>query len=1142
MAAGGALQGLAKPPTYVQAPPLCALQELPHPPLPPLQTVCMPLLTTGECPASTVRCGTQGADGAANPVPALPSPAPGATNLLPSASPSPQSFRAPVDPPSTVQGGVQCQRCELATAGACQAPNGVCFGYLNAAARSCPSGTFSCANDATGDYLDNAGIATTVANSGRTQNAAAGNSIQCSTSSCVPGTSGPCAAPLSAAATAPMCMGYAGTTARCPAGSVPCAGTTMTAGGSGYDVTAAVTPSPAAQASPSALPRAPSSRAQRGHRYVQLGYVSNTAASASSRRGATRVWQPEAVNASLFTHLVWAYARPVLSPTAAGGLGREYGFSFYGAEEEITASEGNSAEGLVARWQRHVRVQNPSVRTLLGVGGFDAGMAMFSEALASAASREQFMLRMLGFVRRHGFDGVALDLMYPVLGVLGGGSADQENFALFVEEMRTVIDTEQRGAGVDKLILFVGVAPSPAIAGPAYGDSEDVGKLAKAADKLVLHSWDVRGPWEASTGSSTPLFDAGRQGLSLSDFTLHWVDTLKVSRAQILLGLSAYARTWALAPGAGALVSGTNTRVPAQGPAPAGPDTGVPGYMAHWEVKSLIRRGAAVFWDGTARSWIASDNAVYASFENEVSLRAKADYIREQRLGGYALWSADSDDWAAGNPLATALSLRISAPASNLFLVDVAVPGNGGLGVDGAPPVRRSLRAWAHGWLSLNPPPVADTQLAESRCLEPVLLASAVADELSLNPLSMSVEGVQGWRGDGDLNNGVECPKVYTLGVRFVADTGLPTLSGSNGGSDGLNLESTLLQRSVDAVGLWLPATPPGDGNPDSPPNSPAPIDGGSSRNGTGEIPSIFDGGLGDGGKGGSGAVAAPKDPPLDSLLAGPALQSGSASYAWFSQQAAGSAFAPFWWRNVALSGDSTASAAAWRALVAAGQAEGNPLFLNSGEFTVSNMREINDDVLTDETPFAASKAAANAPSKGGEGGGMSGGAIAAVVIVVLLVVVAAVALYVYRQQATQCLHGTAQAMTPRPRAGSVRTRAASSTGRTQGATASSARPASTISAPVPFGASVLSPGITATSPARARTHSRSGEKPRPVVATSPGPSMAGGNAIGASNARAEGTSPGGGPPRPAPRRAPRRVVAPPMAGSNAPPAVPPRS
>ena len=56
---------------------------------------------------------------------------------------------------------------------------------------------------------------------------------------------------------------------------------------------------------------------------------------------------------------------------------------------------------------------NPSLKTLLAIGGWNEGATKYSEMVASEARRKVFSQSALEMVLRHGFDGLDLDWEYP---------------------------------------------------------------------------------------------------------------------------------------------------------------------------------------------------------------------------------------------------------------------------------------------------------------------------------------------------------------------------------------------------------------------------------------------------------------------------------------------------------------------------------------------------------------------------------------------------------------------------------------------------------------------------------------------------------------------------------------------------------
>ena len=78
-----------------------------------------------------------------------------------------------------------------------------------------------------------------------------------------------------------------------------------------------------------------------------------------------------------------------------------------------------------------LKQMNPSLKTLLAVGGWNAGSAPFSTLCASPELRKNFATTSVAFLRTWDFDGLDMDWEYPAL--RGGQEADKANFVLLLK-------------------------------------------------------------------------------------------------------------------------------------------------------------------------------------------------------------------------------------------------------------------------------------------------------------------------------------------------------------------------------------------------------------------------------------------------------------------------------------------------------------------------------------------------------------------------------------------------------------------------------------------------------------------------------------------------------------------------------------
>lgn len=89
-----------------------------------------------------------------------------------------------------------------------------------------------------------------------------------------------------------------------------------------------------------------------------------------------------------------------------------------------------------------LKERNPSLRVYISVGGWDAGGAVFSAMVSTAANRAAFIQSAMKFMRTYAFDGIDIDWKYPISQDRGGSQADYGNFVSLVQELRAATGTK----------------------------------------------------------------------------------------------------------------------------------------------------------------------------------------------------------------------------------------------------------------------------------------------------------------------------------------------------------------------------------------------------------------------------------------------------------------------------------------------------------------------------------------------------------------------------------------------------------------------------------------------------------------------------------------------------------------------------
>ncbi|KAF2898205.1 hypothetical protein ILUMI_07967 [Ignelater luminosus] len=279
-------------------------------------------------------------------------------------------------------------------------------------------------------------------------------------------------------------------------------------------------------------------------------------------------------------------------------------------------------------------------KVLLALGGWtDSAGDKYSRLVSDGSARRKFVVGVVSFLRRHGFQGLHVDWNYPVCwqsNCKKGSASDKPNFTKLIQELRQEFDRQS-----PPLTLAVALSGYKEVIDAAY----ELSALGRAVDFMSVMSYDYHGSWERRTGHVSPLYH--RPGDTYpqynTNFTMEYLVAHGAPREKLLVGVPFYGQTFSLARQDGKYDQG----VPAAGPGEAGEYTKQPGMLAYYEICSRIRNNR----------WIVSrDNqgatgpyAYYgdqwAGYEDVQSIAEKTKYIKTRGFGGAIAWTIDLDDF-----------------------------------------------------------------------------------------------------------------------------------------------------------------------------------------------------------------------------------------------------------------------------------------------------------------------------------------------------------------------------------------------------------------------------------------------------------------------------------------------------------------
>ncbi|CAH1795469.1 unnamed protein product [Owenia fusiformis] len=331
---------------------------------------------------------------------------------------------------------------------------------------------------------------------------------------------------------------------------------------------------------------------------------------------------PENINANLCTHVVYAFAKMVNGRLAP----------FEWNDDSTSWSKG--------MYQRvnDLKKKNPSLKTLIAVGGWNMGSAPFTAMVASPQSRKKFIDHAIRFLRNRGFDGLDIDWEYP--GSRGSPVVDKQRFIALIKELREAFEDESSTSKHDRLLVTAAVPAGKGNIDRGY----DIPALTRYLDFINLMAYDLHGSWEPFTGHNSPLYSRSDETGNQKNLNQAWsVDywlSKGAERSKLILGMALYGRSFTLANSANFQLGKRTT-----GPGTAGQFTRQAGILSYYEICQKVSSGWTKRWHDEQRVPYAHRGKQWVGYDDPQSIAEKTAYLMRNNLGGAMVWALDFDDF-----------------------------------------------------------------------------------------------------------------------------------------------------------------------------------------------------------------------------------------------------------------------------------------------------------------------------------------------------------------------------------------------------------------------------------------------------------------------------------------------------------------
>ncbi|XP_037078197.1 chitinase-3-like protein 1 [Pollicipes pollicipes] len=277
-----------------------------------------------------------------------------------------------------------------------------------------------------------------------------------------------------------------------------------------------------------------------------------------------------------------------------------------------------------------LKAANPALKLLMMLGGSKVlQQNAFVELASDEAKTKRFVKEAIKYIRRHRFDGIDIDWK---------AEGKKEQHAKLMEALAAGFMEEAKESGMDRLLLTTTI-PASFI---KIQNDFDIGRVSKAVDYMTALLYTFHGGSENQTAHHAALHATDPNTTNYADFVIQMLKEAGADPARLVMAVPTFGISFTLVD-----AERRGFGAPAKDAGYAGKYTKLAGTLSFTEIcEHISMDGWQAFRprpDAVGPYAVKGDQ--WVAYDDEVMMRRKGVYIREQGLGGAAVWTLAQDDF-----------------------------------------------------------------------------------------------------------------------------------------------------------------------------------------------------------------------------------------------------------------------------------------------------------------------------------------------------------------------------------------------------------------------------------------------------------------------------------------------------------------